>query len=86
MSFRICLDGGMTLLTPTIENMIFLSSVCCAMYLNCLVFKCLLKGKLMNSFFHSLFHDLRGFAPIIHAVREVETGLGDLFCLAVVGQ
>ena len=28
MSFRICLDGGMILLTPTIEKMIFLSSGC----------------------------------------------------------
>ena len=28
MSFNICLDGGMILLTPTIEKMIFLSSVC----------------------------------------------------------
>ena len=27
MSFRICLEGGMILLTPTIEKMIFLSSV-----------------------------------------------------------
>ena len=28
MSFNICLDGGMILLTPTIEKMIFLSSGC----------------------------------------------------------
>ena len=28
MSFRICLEGGMILLTPTIEKMIFLSSGC----------------------------------------------------------
>lgn len=40
----------------------------------------------MNSFFHCIFHDLRGFAPVVDAVREVETGLGDLFCLVVVGQ
>ena len=26
MSFKICLEGGITLLTPTIENIIFLSS------------------------------------------------------------
>ena len=26
MSFKICLEGGITLLTPTIEKIIFLSS------------------------------------------------------------
>ena len=36
MSFRICLDGGMILLTPTIEKMIFLSSGC-AIYVELLI-------------------------------------------------
>ena len=43
MSFRICLDGGMILLTPTIEKMIFLSSTCA------IVFLCFNKGtKIQN--------------------------------------
>jgi hypothetical protein len=38
MSFRICLDGGMILLTPTIEKMIFLSSTCAIYYCVCFAY------------------------------------------------
>ena len=40
MSFRICRDGGMILLTPTIEKMIFLSSGCAIFVCFCFLFFC----------------------------------------------
>ena len=60
MSFNICLDGGMILLTPTIEKMIFLSSVCA-------IFSC----SVVQLLGHCVFHDGGRLVPIIHAVGEI---------------
>ena len=92
MSFNICLDGGMILLTPTIEKMIFLSSTCAIFC--CVCCSCLAQGLMSPAYYpaflqglaHCVFENFCRLPPIIDSIREIESCLGDLLCFMCISQ